>query len=73
MWKKIKCWLGLELNTYLISYNFSNKRGNGFGRALFKAKKTNREVIEQWEHQINIHLGEEASIAILNIVRLDDD
>lgn len=26
MWQKIKCWLGLELNTYLISYNFSTKQ-----------------------------------------------
>ena len=73
MWQKIKCWLGLELNTYLISYNFSTKQGNGFGRVLFKAKKSNRKAMEQWEHQININLGGEANIVILNIVRLDDD
>lgn len=71
MWQKIKCWFGLELNTYLVSYNFSTKQGNGFGRVLFKTKKANRKAMEQWEHQININLGGEASIVILNIVRLD--
>lgn len=73
MWQKIKCWLGLELNTYLISYNFSTKQGNGFGRVLFKASKVSKEVINTWEHQINIDLGGEANTVILNIVRLDND
>ena len=45
MWQKIKCWIRLELNTYLISYNFSTKQGNGFGRILFKAKKSNRKAM----------------------------
>lgn len=73
MWHKIKCWLGLELNTYLVSYYFSAKQGNGFGKALFKTKKSNRKAMKQWEHQINISLGGEASTVILNIVRLDND
>lgn len=73
MWQKIKCWFGFGFNTYLVSYNFNTKQGNGFGRVLFKAKKSNRKAIEQWEHQINIDLGGEASIVILNIVRLDND
>ncbi len=73
MWQKIKCWLGLELNTYLISYNFSTKQGNGFGNFLLKAKKINIKIMKYWEHQISINLDEEASIVILNIVRLDND
>lgn len=36
MWQKIKCWLGLELNTYLVSCNFKDKEGSGFGRAFSK-------------------------------------
>ena len=73
MWQKIKCWLGLELNTYLISYNFSNKQGNGFGRVLFKAKKSNRKAMEQWEHQIKMDFGGDTNVVILNIVRFDND
>ena len=73
MWQKIKCWLGLELNTYLVSYNFKTEKGNGFGRILFQANKASREAVSIWEHQIKIDLGEDASIVILNIVRLDDD
>ena len=73
MWNKIKCWLGLELNTYLISYNFSAEQCSGFGRHLFKAKKANRKAMEQWEHQIEIDLGGDTTVVILNIVRLDND
>lgn len=73
MWQKIKCWLGLELNTYLVSYNFKDKEGSGFGRAFFKANMINKKVIELWEHQIKIDLGENSNVVILNVVRLDND
>lgn len=71
MIRKFLCWLGLGLNTYLVSYNFKDKVGSGFGRVFFKANIINRKVIELWEHQIKIDLGEDANVVILNIVRLD--
>ena len=73
MIRKLLCWLGLGLNTYLISYNFMNKQGSGFGRVLFKASKASKEVINTWEHQIKMDFGGDTNIVILNIVRLDDD
>lgn len=33
----------------------------------------NKEVIELWEHQIKIYLGENSNVVILNVVRLEND
>lgn len=71
MWQKIKCWLGLELNNYLISYNFKTEKGSGFGKSVGQANKVSRETVNIWQHQIEIDLGEGANVVILNIVRLD--
>ena len=73
MWQKIKCWLGLELNTYLVSYHFQNTKGSGFGRYIQKANKINTEVIKIFERKIKTDLGDDGNVVILNIVRLDND
>lgn len=73
MIRKFLCWLGLGLNTYLVSYNFQNTKGSGFGRYIQKANKINTEVIKIFEHEIKTNLGDDGNIVILNVVRLDND
>lgn len=73
MWQKIKCWLGLEPNTYLVSYQFQNIKGSGFGRYVQKANKFNRETMEFFVREIKTDVGDDCNIVILNVVRLDND
>ena len=72
MWQKIKCWLQPKRKTYLVSYQFSDKKGSGFGKGVFKAEKIDTKTLELFEHQIKMTLSDNATVIIFNVLELDE-
>ena len=73
MWQKIKCWFQPKRKTYLVSYQFCDKKGSGFGGAIFKAEKIDTKSLELFERQIKMTLSDNATVIIFNVLELDND
>lgn len=73
MWQKIKCWFQPKRKTYLVSYQFCDKKGSGFGGGIFKAEKIDTKSLKFFEHQIKMTLSDNATVIILNVLELEND